>query len=163
MFSPGAAGGAAVSPTPPPSTSTPPTVVNPSSPNTAPQQSPAPLTPSPSAAPSTPSTALGGDVTKSRDEAQPSTTPRSERTSLSKTRSVRRRRPHFAGPALGFHYCGYSPYFRVYLPAFYSYATPAYSASGLWWPGYYDYAPGQLNRGRPWYGGYGRCAGYHGD
>jgi hypothetical protein len=157
------AGGTAVSPSPPPSTSTPPPVVNPSSPNTAPQRSPPPLTPSPSATPSTTSSAPGGDVTKSRNEAQPSPTARSKRTSLSKTRSVRRRRPHFAGSALGFHYCGYSPCFRINPPAFYTYATPAYSASGLWWPGYYDYAPGQLNRGRPRYGGYGRHAGYHGD
>jgi hypothetical protein len=159
----GAAGGTAVSPSPPPSTSTPPPVVNPSNPNTAPQRSPAPLTPSSSATPSTTSTAPGGDATKSRNEAQPGTTARSKRTSLSKTRSVRRRRPHFAGPALGVHYCGYSPCFRIYPPAFYSYATPAHSASGLWGPGYYDYAPGQLNRGRPRYGGYGRRAGYHGD
>lgn len=160
----GGAGGAAASPSaPPPSTSTPPPVVNPSSPNTVPQQSP-PLTPSRSATPSTPSTAPGGDVTSSPKEGQPSPTAQSKRTSLSKTRSVRRRRPRFAGSALGSHYyCGYSPCFRIYPRAFYGYATPVYSASGLWWPGYYDYAPGQLNRGRPRYGGYPRRSGYHGD
>jgi hypothetical protein len=158
----GGGGGAAAPSAPPPTTSTPPPVVNPSSPNIVPQQSP-PLTHSRSATPSTPNTAPGGDVKSSRKEGQPSPTARSKRTSLSKTRSVRHHRPRFAGPALDSHYCGYSPCFRIYPRAFYGYAIPAYSASGLWWPDYYDYAPGQLDRGRPRYGGYARRSGYHGD
>jgi hypothetical protein len=157
----------------PPPTPLPPPVFNPSSPNTVPQPSYKPITPTtPSTTPSTPSTLPGGEVTSPANEEPPSTTARSKRTSVAKTRSVHHHRGGFAGPTLGSYYCGYSPCFRIYPSAFYRYAAPAsvvvapapvYRTLALWWPGYYDYASGQWGRGRPRYGGYGRRAGYHGD
>ncbi len=165
----GTAGGAGVAPAPPPSPSRSPSTLNPSSPNTVPQQSYTPATPStPGAA--TPNTGSGGSATSSGNTATgsqqgepPKTTDRSRRTSSTKTRSVHHRWRHFAEPTLGSYYCGSSPCVRIYSPAVYRYPTLAYSASSLWWPGYYDYASGQWAHGRPRYGGYGRLSGYHGD
>jgi hypothetical protein len=163
----GASGGAAVPAVPPPAPSASPPVVNPSNPGTAPQQSSTPLNP-PRTTPSTPSTTSSGGVASPGNEEAPSATDQSER--RSKARSAHHRRGRTTEIALGSYYCGYSPCFRIYPPAIYSYAAPvpsvvapAYRESTLWWPGYYDYAAGQWGRGVPRYGGYGRRAGYYGD
>lgn len=162
----GAAGAATVSPSPSPSSSRSPSVVNPSSPNTVPQQSYAPLTPSRSTTASTPGSAAGGDVKSSPNEEQSGTSAQSERMRAAKTRPIHHRRGRFA-ERMRSYYCGSSPCVRINVPAFYGYARQtngvvrpaAVYASTLWWPGYYDYAPGQFGRGHPRYGGYWRRGG----
>jgi hypothetical protein len=121
-----------VPPSPPP----PPPVLNPSSPYTVPQPSYTPLAPStPSTTPSIPSTVPSpevtspvpsGQVTSPLSKEAPSTTARSERTSVAKTRSVRhhhRGRSISVEPTLGSFYCGYygwcvriSPPYAYYQP-----------------------------------------------
>jgi hypothetical protein len=100
----------------PPVTPPPPPVFNPSSPYTVPQPSYSPLTPSrpsitpstPSIEPSTPSTVPSSETTSPVNEKPPSTTTRSERTSVAKTRSVHHhhRGRHSVEPKLGSFYCG---------------------------------------------------------
>jgi hypothetical protein len=103
----------------PPPTPLPPPVFNPSSPNTVPQPSYKPITPTtPSTTPSTPSAVPSGEVTSPANEEPPSTTARSERTPVAKTRSLHHRRRRFAGPTLGSYYCGYLGCVRTYPWAF---------------------------------------------
>ena len=87
----GGAGRAGGTPTPLPSTpSGQSPTVNPSNPNTVPQQSSTPVTPSaPGTTPATPSTASRGGQPSAGHEETPSTTTRSERTSVAKTHTVR--------------------------------------------------------------------------
>ena len=95
-----------VNPPPPP----PPPVFNPSSPNTVPQPSYKPLTPS------TPSTVPSGEVRSPAKEEPSSTTTRSERTSVPKTRSVHHHhggRSIGVGPTLGSFYCPYGWCVRI--------------------------------------------------
>ena len=77
----------------------PPPVVNPSSPNIVPQPSYTPPTPSTrSTTPSTPTTVPSGEVRSPAREEPSSTTTRSERTSVPKTRSVHH---HHGGRSIG--------------------------------------------------------------
>ena len=123
-------------PPPPPVPPPPPPVFNPSPSNT--------TVPQPSyksISPTTPSGVPGDEITSPVNEEHPSTTARSERTSVANTRS--------------FHHHYHRGRVRIYPWAYY--------ASVRWFPGYYDYAPGQLGRGRPRYSGWPRRYGYHGD
>jgi hypothetical protein len=95
----------------PPPTPLPPPVLNPSTPYTVPQPSYQPITPTtPSTTPSTPSTIPRDQVTSPVNEEPSTTTARSERTSVAKTRSVHhhhRGRAIGVEPTLGSFYCGY--------------------------------------------------------
>jgi hypothetical protein len=106
----------------PPPTPLPPPVLNPSSPYTVPQPRYQPITPTtPSTTPSTPST-VPSEVTSPVREEAPSTTARSEGTSVAKTRSVHhhhRGRYIGMGPTLGSFYCPYGWCVRISPPSAY--------------------------------------------
>jgi hypothetical protein len=90
----------------PPPTPLPPPILNPSNPGTVPQPSYQPITPTtPSTAPSTPSAVPSREVRSPATEEAPSTTARSERTSVATTRSVHRR--HRGRSTVAIYSCGY--------------------------------------------------------
>jgi hypothetical protein len=107
----------------PPPTPLPPPVLNPSSPNTVPQPRYQPITPTtPSTTPSTPTTVPSGEVRSPAKEEPSSTTTRSERTSVPKTRSVHHHhggRSIGVGPTLGSFYCPYGWCVRISPPSAY--------------------------------------------
>ena len=107
----------------PPPTPLPPPVLNPSSPNTVPQPRYQPITPTiPSTTPSTPTTVPSGEVRSPAREEPSSTTTRSERTSVPKTRSVHHHhggRSIGVGPTLGSFYCPYGWCVRISPPSAY--------------------------------------------
>ena len=97
----------------PPPTPLPPPVLNPSNPGTVPQAPYTPITPS------TPSTVPSGEFRSPVREEAPSTTARSEGTSVARTRSVHhhhRGRYIGMGPTLGSFYCPYGWCVRISPP-----------------------------------------------
>jgi hypothetical protein len=112
----------------PPRTPLPPPVFNPSSPNVVPQPSYRPATRStPSITPTTLSTVPSSEVIPRAAEKAASTTTRSERTSVARTRTVnhyhhRRAYPIGAGPSLGSFDCSYGWCVRISPP--YAYYRP---------------------------------------
>ena len=109
----------------PPPTPLPPPVLNPSSPNTVPQPSYRPITPTTPSTTLSPSTIPSREVTPPAKEEPSSTTTRTERTSVPKTRSVyhhHRGRSIGLGPTLGSFYCPYGWCVRISPP--YAYYRP---------------------------------------